>query len=91
MSWIQRLYETYESCSRGTLPDMPNPISHTTQMAHIEIVIDDQGKIRRAKVLENKEEQRTLIPCTEESGGRAGTKPKSHPLCDKLQLIFYSC
>ncbi|OPY09600.1 MAG: CRISPR-associated protein (Cas_Csd1) [Syntrophaceae bacterium PtaB.Bin095] len=87
MSWIQRLYETYESCSRGTLPDMPNPISHTTQMAHIEIVIDDQGKIRRAKVLENKEEQRTLIPCTEESGGRAGTKPKSHPLCDKLQYI----
>jgi CRISPR-associated protein Csd1 len=56
-------------------------------MAHIEIVIDDQGKFRRAKILENKEEQKTLIPCTEESGGRSGKKPKNHPLCDKLQYI----
>ncbi|MEI6154915.1 MAG: type I-C CRISPR-associated protein Cas8c/Csd1, partial [Deltaproteobacteria bacterium] len=87
MSWIQKLYETYKSCSSGILPDAPNPISHTTQMAHIEIVIDDQGNFRRAKVIENKDEQKTLIPCTEESGGRAGTKPKNHPLCDKLQYI----
>lgn len=56
-------------------------------MAHIEIVIDDQGNFRRAKVLENKAEQKTLIPCTEESGGRSGKKPKNHPLCDKLQYI----
>jgi CRISPR-associated protein Csd1 len=87
MSWIQKLYETYKSCSSGTSPDIPNPISHTTQMAHIEIVIDDQGNFRRAKVLENKAEQKTLIPCTEESGGRSGKKPKHHPLCDKLQYI----
>jgi CRISPR-associated protein Csd1 len=56
-------------------------------MAHIEVVIDDQGNFRRAKVLENKAEQKTLIPCTEESGGRSGKKPKNHPLCDKLQYI----
>jgi CRISPR-associated protein Csd1 len=58
-------------------------------MAHIEIVIDEKGNFRkgRARVLENKEEQKTLIPCTEESGGRAGIKPKNHPLCDKLQYI----
>ena len=89
MSWIQKLYKTYESCSKATLPDIPYPIAHTTQMAHIEIVIDEQGKFRkgRARVLENKEEQKTLIPCTEESGGRAGTKPKNHPLCDKLQYV----
>ena len=89
MSWIQKLYDTYESCSSETHPDSPNPISHTTQMAHIEIVIDDQGNFRkgRARVLESKEDQRTLIPCTEESGGRAGTKPKNHPLCDKLQYV----
>jgi len=89
MSWIQKLYETYESCSSGTLPDTPNPISHTTQMAHIEIVIDDHGNLRkgRACAIENKEEQKTLIPCTEESGGRSGIKPKNHPLCDKLQYV----
>ena len=89
MSWIQKLYKTYESCSSGPSPDIPNPISHTTQMAHIEIVIDDRGNFRkgRARVIENKEEQKTLIPCTEESGGRSGKKPKNHPLCDKLQYV----
>jgi len=89
MSWIQKLYKTYESCSSEISSDIPNPISHTTQMAHIEIVIDGQGNFRdgRAKVIENKEEQKTLIPCTEESGGRSGRKPKNHPLCDKLQYI----
>lgn len=89
MSWIQKLYKTYESCSNELSSDIPHPISHTTQMAHIEIVIDDHGNLRkdRAKVIENKEEQKTLIPCTEESGGRAGKKPKNHPLCDKLQYI----
>lgn len=87
MSWIQKLYETYGYCSKGDSSDIPNPISHTTQMAHIEIVIDGQGRFRRARALENKEEQKTLIPCTEESGGRAGTKPQNHPLCDKLQYV----
>jgi len=87
MSWIEKLYKTYEACSTRASSDVPNPISHITQMAHIEIFIDDQGNFRRAKVIENKEEQKTLIPCTEESGGRSGKKPKNHPLCDKLQYI----
>ncbi|MDY0095462.1 MAG: type I-C CRISPR-associated protein Cas8c/Csd1 [Candidatus Vecturithrix sp.] len=88
MSWIQKLYETYEKCLTHA-SDPPNPIAHTTQMAHIEIVIDEEGNFRkgRAKVIENKEEQKTLIPCTEESGGRSGKKPKNHPLCDKLQYV----
>jgi CRISPR-associated protein Csd1 len=88
MSWIQKLYETYEKCSKY-VSDPPNPIAHTTQMAHIELVIDEKGNFRRgrAKILENKDEQKTLIPCTEESGGRSGTKPQNHPLCDKLQYI----
>lgn len=53
------------------------------------MVIDDKGNFRngRARVLENKDEQKTLIPCTEESGGRSGKKPHNHPLCDKLQYI----
>ena len=28
-----------------------------------------------------------MIPCSEESGGRAGSKPAHHPLCDKLQYV----
>ena len=88
MSWIQKLYETYERCAG--LPQFTSnpllPISHTTQQAHIEIVIDGIGNFRRANVV-SKEDQTTLVPCTEESGGRAGTKPKNHPLCDKLQYV----
>lgn len=90
MSWIQKLHETYERCAEAPQfsSNPPLPISHTTQQAHIEIVIDGHGNFRpgRAKVV-NREDQTTLIPCTEESGGRAGKAPKNHPLCDKLQYV----
>lgn len=88
MSWLQKLYETYEHCA-GSEPDGAEqlmPISHTTQLAQIEIVIDGAGEFKRASVLEKGAAQ-TLIPCTEESSGRAGKKPVSHPLCDKLQYV----
>jgi CRISPR-associated protein Csd1 len=81
MSWIQKLYETYGLCA-GMLP----PISHTTQQAHIEIVIDGQGQFRRARVV-SKEDCTTLVPCTESSGGRSGRSPVNHPLSDKLQYV----
>lgn len=88
MSWIEKLYETYDQCA-----DWPQfasnpllPIGHTTQQAHIEIVLDSHGAFRRATVLSS-EDRTTVVPCTEESGGRAGIKPVSHPLCDKLQYL----
>ena len=88
MSWLQTLYETYESCKGYEPPGSAvlMPISHTTQQAHVEIVLDGQGNFRRAMVLD-KSVSTTLIPCTEESGGRAGSKPVNHPLCDKLQYL----
>lgn len=88
MSWMQKLYQTYERCAgnepEGAEPLMP--ICHSTQQAHIEIVIDGNGKFRRASVLE-KDLATTLIPCTEASGGRSGSKPVNHPLADKLQYL----
>lgn len=88
MSWLQKLHDTYEACkgreAPGSAPLMP--ISHTTQQAQIEIVLDGQGQFRRADVID-KGMGTTLIPCTEESGGRAGSKPVPHPLCDKLQYL----
>src|SRR4051794_6381634 len=86
---MQKLYETYERCV-GKEPDGVDPlmpISHTTQQAHIEVVIDSNGCFRRASVLSDKNKSNTVIPCTEESGGRAGSKPVNHPLCDKLQYV----
>ncbi len=91
MSWMLKLYETYNNSQNNTsyradIEDYPLPISHTTQRAHIEITLDQNGKFIRAMVL-SKDDQRTLIPCTEGSGGRTGSKPEPHPLCDKLQYI----
>lgn len=89
MSWLLTLYDTYETCF-GREPDGSlklMPIAHTTQLAQIEIVLDEQGNFRRARVLDDKKERNTLVPCTEDSGGRSGIAPASHPLCDKLQYI----
>ncbi len=88
MAWMQKLYDTYERCAGSNLPDAKAllPIAHTTQQAHIEIVIDGEGNFRRAMVIP-KDDQETLIPCTEDSAGRAGIKPATHPLCDNLQYV----
>jgi len=88
MSWIQKLYETYER-NAGYEPDgseLLMPICHTTQQVQIEIVLNADGAFKRAAVLD-KNACNTMIPCSEESGGRAGSKPAHHPLCDKLQYI----
>lgn len=89
MSWLQKLVDTYENCEtsigyeENSIPLLP--IFHTTQKAQIEIIIDGEGNFLRAKVIP-KQDARTIIPCTEQSGGRtSGEAP--HPLCDKLQYI----
>jgi CRISPR-associated protein Csd1 len=83
MSWIQKLYETYER-NAGHEPDGSDslmPIAHTTQQVQIEIVLHADGTFKRAAVLD-KNICTTVIPCSEESGG-----PMHHPLCDKLQYV----
>lgn len=88
MNWLSSLYETYQACYGHPREDSAvlMPIAHTTQQAHIEIVLDASGRFRRAEVLD-KGRATTLIPCTEASGGRAGSKPTAHPLSDKLQYV----
>lgn len=88
MSWLLKLRDTYDAC-KGREPansERLMPISHTTQQAHVEIVIDDTGRFREASVVD-KSLSTTLIPCTEKSAGRSGQKPVAHPLCDKLQYL----
>jgi CRISPR-associated protein Csd1 len=94
MSWIQKLYETYENCLSevGKVSEDENrvpllPISHTTQKAQVEVVLDGEGRFKRANVVP-KNLSRTIIPCTESSCGRTGTKPPPHPLCDKIQYVY---
>lgn len=92
MSWIHKLYETYNNCQSlvGYSPEEGQrpllPICHTTAQAHIEIVIDLNGEFKRAQVVPKKQAT-TILPCTEGSASRSGSKPVNHPLCDKLQYI----
>lgn len=85
MSWIQKLYETYDRCAgleqfEGT---PLAPLSHVEQQAHLEIVLSGKGDFLRATVLQK---EPTLIPATEKSAGRA-RGPVAHALCDKLKYV----
>jgi CRISPR-associated protein Csd1 len=93
MNWMQNLYQTYENCKEYVgYADQNNsrpllPVCHITSQAHIEIVIDENGNFRRARIITEKGDSTTIIPATEGSASRAGSKPEAHPLCDKLQYV----
>ena len=85
MSWLLNLYETYQSnLDRvGKIEKKYNgqeytllPISHTTQTAHIEVLITEDGAFHTAEIID-KIDANTLIPCTEDSANRAGSKNSS--------------
>ncbi|MDP1593838.1 MAG: type I-C CRISPR-associated protein Cas8c/Csd1 [Gallionella sp.] len=84
MSWIQKLYETYELCKGHEPPGSARlmPISHTPQQVHIEITLDVSGNFKGARIVQKEE---TIIPATEKSAGRTGAGALPHPLCDKVQ------
>ncbi|MCK5542678.1 MAG: type I-C CRISPR-associated protein Cas8c/Csd1 [Desulfobacterales bacterium] len=86
MSWMAKLYDTYEAGAALDLPEKEHlmPISHTLQNAHINIVIDGDGNFKRASVLEKTQ---IVLPATEKSAGRSGRKPPPHPLADKIQYV----
>lgn len=91
MNWIQSLYETYERCKNAVgYSDGTNrpllPLCHITTQTHIEVVIDGKGNFRDCRLVD-KDDSTTIIPATESSASRAGSKPECHPLCDKLQYL----
>jgi len=95
MSWLLNLYETYEAnLDRvGEVEQKHNgqeytliPISHTTQNAHIEVEITEDGLFHSARVLD-KSEFNTVIPCTEDAASRSGSKVAPYPLHDKLPYV----
>ena len=87
MSWMQKLYRTYESIlEQGVTDDTEplTPIGHTIQNAHIVIVIGGQGNFQTARVMPPK--TAILLPATESSENRtSGEAP--HPLADKIQYV----
>jgi CRISPR-associated protein Csd1 len=84
MSWIQKLYESYDNAICTIKPNELQlwPLSHAVVTADVEMVIGEKGDFRRVKKLA-REEAPTLIPVTESSVGRtSGIEP--HPLCDEI-------
>ena len=85
MSWMQKLYETYDRCAGleqfegNPLP----PICHGERQAHLEIVLNGDGKFRRASLVPK---ETTLIPVTEKSAGQT-SGAVAHPLCDKIRYV----
>lgn len=95
MSWLLNLYETYQANLdfvgeiKRTYNDREYtllPVSHTTQNAHIEVTVTADGEFHSAVVIA-KDDMSTLIPCTEESASRAGSKVAPYPLHDKLSYV----
>lgn len=95
VSWLLNLYETYERNVHqvGKFEKKRNdqeftllPVSHTTQNAHIEVQVTEDGEFHSARAVE-KEDANTLIPCTEDSASRAGSKNAPYPLHDKLVYV----
>ncbi len=92
MSWINKLYDTYEYCESligkpgadGKTPLLP--MAHSTQNAQIEVAIDINGDFKSARIVDKKDAV-TIIPVTEKSGSRSGTNSPPHPLFDKLQYL----
>jgi CRISPR-associated protein Csd1 len=88
---MSNLVETYDYCAplvgKKTDPKKTPllPLGHSTQNAHIEVVINGNGEFVRARLLD-KDEEKTIIPVTEDSCAK-GNGNFPHPLCDKLVYV----
>ena len=93
MSWLQKLYDTYDNCaevlkSNREIVDAPMlaPVGQMVQSVQVELTLDTGGKIIDARVIEEREEQNTFIPCTEDSQNRT-SGACAHVLFDKLKYM----
>lgn len=97
MTWISSLYETYEN-NVGEIGEFKKnrfgndfaliPISHTTQTAHIEVTVTEDGDFHSAHIID-RSDRNTIIPSTERSPGRAGLAANKlpHALHDKISFV----
>jgi CRISPR-associated protein Csd1 len=85
---MAKLYQTYDYIAKLENHNENNmlwPIAHFVKNAHLEVVIDSEGTFLkgRTKILQGGVGP-TLIPASESSAGRSGSKIAPHPLCDEI-------
>lgn len=93
MPWLLNLQETYDKNIKEVGIVKRNrfereytliPVAHTTQNAHIELNVTEDGSFHSATVID-KDNASTLIPSTVDSGSRAGAAVYPYPLHDNIK------
>lgn len=94
MSWLQRLYQTYELASQNEEIQAQEsslmPYYHVNQNVQIIVTINDKGDFVNAEVCRDDngkvKSSYLVIPATNDSANRT-SGAVAHPLSDKLQYI----
>lgn len=88
MSWTDELYKVYEQqCNNEKMGEIVLlPVAHSTANAQIEVTLKADGTFVSAIALSKEDGLNTIIPVTEDSGGRT-SGVCAMPLADKLIYI----
>lgn len=93
MSWMQKLYNTYNQCTAWIGEYPPDgkrplaPVCHVAINAHIEVTLDEDGNIQNARPITDKRDMITIIPATEDSASKVGSTPVPHPFVEEVRYL----
>ena len=86
MSWMQKLYRTYEYVQEQGLNDEDLALPfHMSKAVHLKVILNDKAELVGAERFEVKKQ--VPIQVTEKSSKRAGSTIASYALHDSLQYI----
>ncbi|USZ14965.1 type I-C CRISPR-associated protein Cas8c/Csd1 [Moraxella sp. FZFQ2102] len=86
MSWMQKLYRTYEFVQNQGLDDEELALPfHLSKAVHLKVVLNDKAELVRAERFEGKKQ--VPIQVTEKSSKRSGSTIAAYALHDGLQYI----
>lgn len=97
MSWLAKLYETYEAVSNNeSLNEFIEPYFHKYEQCHIEIILNEKGDFVRAESLVHEvsygkqsywKGEETLVPITPKSLTGRTSGPAPYPLAEQIQYV----
>lgn len=86
MSWMQKLYRTYEFTQTQGLDDEELALPfHLPKAVHLKVILNDKAELVRAERFEGKKQ--VPIQVTEQSSKRSGKTIAAYALHDSLQYI----
>lgn len=86
MSWMQKLYRTYEFVQNQGLDDEELALPfHIPKAVHLKVVLNEDAQLVRAERFDGKKQ--VPIQVTEKSSKRAGSTIASYALHDNLQYV----